>query len=88
MTALPWASTGLDHKPRVVLPIADEACTNHPDEPVAPEYADAGLCQGCGDDHSQAIHEQRQTRGWENGDDIRTEPHVRFPFPTTTHEDI
>lgn len=83
MTAIPWAATGLEHQPRVVLPIAGpdaETCMLHPDEPVSPEYADVGLwlCQGCGDEHSQAVHEQQQTRGWENGDDIRPEPYVRW----------
>lgn len=92
MTAIPWASTGLDHRPRVVLPIAGpdaETCMKHPDEPVSSEYADQSWCQGCGDDASHAIEQARRELGWEMGLDVQPgTPHVRFPFPTTTHEDI
>lgn len=82
MTALPWVDCGLSHRVRALgpAPTTAEACYRCAIDTVSDEYADASLCQMCGDDLSHTNEQTRLATGYANGHDIRTEPYLRWNF--------
>lgn len=73
MTALPWSETGLAHRVRDIglAPAPGETCYRCAVAPVALDYADAGLCSGCGDHASSLAFERTQRDGYQRGLDVR-----------------
>ena len=87
MTALPWQETGLPHRVRDIglAPSPGETCYLCNVAPVALNYADAGLCDGCGDHASHEAEQARIKQGRDLGLDVTNQPgrrpaDVHFPM--------